>query len=289
MELINMKFDTAKIITVVNGCMGVLILVALGFFIRNILMVVHKKDIKPASPTAVEARNIEKKTIQHYDSIFQINPFGVPAGSLKSNSSVAGQAGLSDMKLIGTISGNGHHGYAIFIGGDGKQSLFQTGESVFGAGELKSVERYFVYIENNGKLTKIPMVDIVAPGELESLKGSGGASGPIRSMGKGEYIMDQKAVQYAMDNPTQIMTDAKLIPNMVRGKQEGFTLREVRKNGLYDSLGMQNGDVLLRVNNFNISSPESALQAFTALKGMDKVQLDIMRNNNRMTMNYQIR
>ena len=101
--------------------------------------------------------------------------------------------------------------------------------------------------------------------------------------------MDQKAVQYAIDNPTQIMTDAKLIPNMVKGKQEGFTLREVRKNGLYDSLGMQNGDVLLRVNNFNISSPESALQAFTALKGMDKVQLDIVRNNNRMTMNYQIK
>ena len=284
-----MKFDTAKILTVVNGFIGVLLIVALGFFVRNILMVVQKKDIKPVLPLAVEARNIEKKTIQHYDSILQINPFGVPAGSLKGNASLADQTALSDMKLIGTISGNSQYGYAIFIGRDGKQSLFHTGESVLGAGELKSVEKYCVYIENKGKLTKIPMADIVAPGELESLTGSGGASGPIRSLGKGEYIMDQKAVQYAIDNPTQIMTDAKLIPNMVQGKQEGFTLREVRKNGLYDSLGMQNGDVLLRVNNFNISSPETALQAFTALKGMDKVQLDIVRNNNRMTMNYQIK
>jgi general secretion pathway protein C len=66
-------------------------------------------------------------------------------------------------------------------------------------------------------------------------------------------------------------------------------LREVRRNGLYDSLGMQNGDVLLRINSFNISNPENALQAFTALRGMDKVQLDIIRNNNRMTLNYQIR
>jgi general secretion pathway protein C len=76
---------------------------------------------------------------------------------------------------------------------------------------------------------------------------------------------------------------------MVKDKQEGFILREVRKNGIYDSLGMQNGDVLLRVNNFNISSAESALQAFTALRGMDKVQIDLLRDNNRMSMNYQIR
>jgi general secretion pathway protein C len=102
-------------------------------------------------------------------------------------------------------------------------------------------------------------------------------------------MIDQKAVQIALDNPTQIMMDAKMIPHMIQGKQEGFILREVRKNGLYDSLGMQNGDVLLRINSFNISNPENALQAFTALRGMDKVQLDIIRNNNRMTLNYQIR
>ena len=167
--------------------------------------------------------------------------------------------------------------------------MFKTGETVFGVGELKTVEKYRALIENSGKLIKIPMVDVMAPGEMEALKGGGASLGSVRSLGKGEYIIDQRAVQFAVDNPTQIMTDAKMIPNMIRDKQEGFILREVRKNGIYDSLGMQNGDILLRINNFNISNPENTLQAFTALKGMDRMQLDIIRDGNRMTMNYQIR
>ena len=84
---------------------------------------------------------------------------------------------------------------------------------------------------------------------------------------------NQKAVQFAVDNSNQIMKDAKLIPDMIKDKQEGFILRQVRKNGIYDSMGMQNGDIILSLNNFSISNPENALQFFTASKGMDKVQL----------------
>lgn len=284
-----MKFHYAKIITAVNVAIGLLLLISIGFLVRDILMVVQKKDMMSASASPVEYRKGEKNRMQHYDAIFQHNPFGIPAGSLNNISVAINQSALSDMKLIGTISGSAHYNYAIFIGKDGKQSMFKTGESVLGAGELKSVGKYHAFIENNGKLTKITMVDIIAPGELEALRGAGGPSGQIRSLGKGDYMIDQKALLFAVNNPTQIMMDAKLIPNMVKDKQEGFILREVKKDGIYDRLGMQNGDVLLRINSFNISSAESALQAFTALKGMDKVQIDVMRDNNRMSMNYQIR
>jgi len=102
-------------------------------------------------------------------------------------------------------------------------------------------------------------------------------------------IHKRNALQSAMANPTQIMMDARLFPNLVKDRQEGFILREIRKDGFYDHLGLQNGDVLLQVNGSSISSPENALQAFMALKGMDRVKLDIIRNSNRLTLNYQIR
>lgn len=289
MEVINIKYHYLKIVTVVNITLGLLLLASLVFFTRSVITAVQKKDMKPLSTAQVESKKHENKSIQEYEAIFQNNPFGIPAGSLKHNSPGMGQTALSGIKLVGTISGSAKHGYAVFVGRDGKQSMFKTGESVFGAGELKTVEKYRVFIENSGKLIKIHMVDIMAPGEMEALKGTGAPSGSVRSLGKGEYMIDQRAVKFAVDNPTQIMTDAKLIPNMIRDKQEGFILREVRKNGIYDSLGMQNGDILLRINNFNISNPENTLQAVTALKGMDRVQLDIIRDGSRMTMNYQIR
>jgi general secretion pathway protein C len=86
-----------------------------------------------------------------------------------------------------------------------------------------------------------------------------------------------------------MMTDARLRPNLVNGKEEGFVLSEVRPGGIYHSLGLQDGDVLLRINEYDVSNPEKALQAFTALKGMERVQIDLIRAGSKMTMTYQIK
>jgi general secretion pathway protein C len=284
-----MRIDNPKLISALNITIGFLLLLSLGFFARNVLSAVQKKGIKAVSSISVEDKKQERKSLQEYEAILQSNPFSIPVGSLKQAASGTEQKELSDIKLVGTISGNADYGYAIFVAKDGKQSMFKVGESVFEAGKLKTVEKYGASIESNGKLIKITMVDVIAPGEMDDMKGRRVLAGPVQLVKKGEYMIDQKAVQIALDNPTQIMMDAKMIPHMIQGKQEGFMLREVRRNGLYDSLGMQNGDVLLRINSFNISNPENALQAFTALRGMDKVQLDIIRNNHRVTLNYQIR
>jgi general secretion pathway protein C len=85
------------------------------------------------------------------------------------------------------------------------------------------------------------------------------------------------------------MTDARFIPHIVDGRQQGFTLKEVKPGGIYQSLGLQNEDVLLRINEYDISTPDKALQAFIALRGLDRADLDIVRNGSKMTMTYQIR
>ena len=289
MEVINIKHHYLKIVTVVNITIGLLLLASLVFFARNIITLVQKKDMKPLSTAQIESRKHENKSIQEYEALLQNNPFGVSAGSVKQGHFQGDQAAFSDIKLVGTISGSDKNGYAVFIGGDGKQSMFKIGETVFGLGELERVEKNSVFIHKNGKLIKIGMPVQLTLSDMQASKGTTGIAGPVQSVGKGEYIIDQKAVLVALDNPAQIMTDAKLIPNMVKGKLDGFILQEIRKASLYDKLGMKNGDILLRINDSNISNPENALQTFMALKGMDKVQLDIIRNGNRVTLNYQIR
>lgn len=289
MEVISIKQHYLKIVRVANVTLGLLLLASLIFFARNIINVVQKKDMKSVSAASIESGKHDNKDIKEYESLLQTNPFGVPAGSLKHGPSQGDQSALPDIKLVGTISGSDKYGYAVFIGSEGKQSMFRTGENVFGAGELKKVEKNSVFIHKDGKLIKINMTDLLTLSDMQASKDTSGIVAPVKSVGKGEYIIDQKAAMVTLDNPGQIMTDAKLIPNMVKGKPDGFILQEIRKDGVYDNLGMKNGDILLRVNGSNISNPENALQSFTALKGMDKVQLDIIRDGNRMTLNYQIR
>jgi general secretion pathway protein C len=54
-------------------------------------------------------------------------------------------------------------------------------------------------------------------------------------------------------------------------------------------LGIKNGDVLLKMNDFPIDSPEKAIQSFVSLKGQNKIRLDLIRDGQPTTVNYDIR
>lgn len=281
----------SRLLAILNATMGALLLIAILFFLRDIITSVDKKGVKPAYPPHVETQRQERRSFQAYDIILRNNPFGFPAGELKSLASAVDKTDPpSDLKLIGTIFGSPAYSYAIFAAKDGKQEMFKRGESVFGTGVLAKVERDKVFIRQNNQLTEISMADVFMINEPARPPPDGpGSPQFIKTIGKGVYVIDQKALQQVLDNPNQIMTEALLSPHIVGNKQEGFVLKQIKKNGLYDGLGLKNGDVLLRINNYNIANPVNTLQAFTALRGMDRIQLDIIRDGAKTTMTYQIR
>lgn len=278
-----------KLLVVVNVLIALSLLIVTLIFTRDLLSLSFRKAGKAAPPAPAAAQKA-KKGLQEYAGILRNNPFGFTGGQLKELS-VAKEGGVShsDLTLIGTIAGSPAHSYAIFTDKSGRQDVFKVGESVFGAGKLKRVEKDRAVITETGREVKIPLAEMLTIKEINPHEGGATGSDFARSAGRGTFIVDQKKVLNALENPNQLMTDARLQPNIANGKQEGFILREVRSGGIYQSLGLQNGDVLLRINDYNISNPENALQAFTALRGMDRVQVDLLRNGSRMTMTYQIR
>ncbi len=54
-------------------------------------------------------------------------------------------------------------------------------------------------------------------------------------------------------------------------------------------VGIRNGDVLLRINDFPIESPEKAIQAFVSLMGQSRIKLDMVREGQPASFNYDIR
>ncbi|HXX53382.1 MAG TPA: type II secretion system protein N [Thermodesulfovibrionales bacterium] len=273
----------------INLFLSLVLLFFLLLFARDILSGFSQKREKASVPPRVRLQP-PKRGLQEYAGILKSNPFGFAGGQLKELSvAKEGSVAQSDITLIGTISGSARNSYGIFMDKSGKQELVKVGEPVFGLGKLKRVESERAYVSEQGREVKIPMAEILTIKEVNPSPGGGTASDIARSVGKGMFLVDQKKILHALENPNELMTDARLQPNLVNGKQEGYILREVRNGGIYQSLGLQNGDALLRINEYNISNPENALQAFTALRGMDRVQVDIVRDGAKMTLTYQIR
>jgi type II secretion system protein C len=277
-----------KIILLINTVVGLLLVMEILFFFRDGISIFFSSQIKDLGVKKT-SRGIVSRSLLDYAPILRNNPFGFPGGELRPLSASSNPSSLSqgDISLVGTVAGRKDLSYAIFADRTGQQDVFRVGENVFDLGKIVKVEKDRVFLKGNKGIIKIPLLDITIVKEVKADGAPAGGFG--KKTGESTYQIDQRKVQQAIDKPTQIMTDARFVPNFVGGRQQGFILREVKPGGIYQSLGLQSGDVLLRINDFTISNPETALQAFTALRGADRVQLDIIRNNSNMTMTYLIR
>ncbi|MEE9524705.1 MAG: type II secretion system protein N [Thermodesulfovibrionales bacterium] len=250
--------------------------------------------------TNVQEKDVRSKSIVRFDDyavILKNNPFGFDAGQLSALSShVAIKNNVPvnvNYKLIGTIATGGDDSFAIFLQSDGKQVIYRVKESIPGLGVLDEVERDKIFIRGSDGLKELDLIEIKGNGKSGVKADTGsrkaGKRKFVRKKGDGSYILNAKMVEESISNPQRLMTDARLFPRYKDGKQDGFVLKEVRKGGIYDSLGLKDGDILLRVNEYDITNPESALQAFTALSGVEKLRLDIIRNNVTISKTYHIR
>jgi general secretion pathway protein C len=274
-------------VLLINIAAGLLLLAAVLFLVRDaISLSVSRKGAARVTESAVPPL---RHPLHDYAVLMKNNPFGFAAGELTPLSSSSGPSiSQTDLSLIGTIAGSRDRSYAIFSDKTGRQDIFKVGDDVFGLGTLKRVEKDNAVIHSNGKDMEIPFTDIAVVKDIGP-----GVPSPMPQLGQRtgstSFVIDQQQIQQALARPDRLMTDARFIPNIVDGRQQGFTVREIKPGGIYQNLGLQNGDVLLRINDYTMSSPDTALQAITALKGIDRAQLDVIRHGARLTMTYQIR
>ena len=197
---------------------------------------------------------------------------------------------VSDLTLLGTAVGSFRETFALVAKGSShEERVFRLGDTVFSAGPLVAVKKDVAEILVGGKRIKILTPSAVAEAAAQSAPAPPPAGGLAASAGAGNYVVDQRALNAALDNIGQAMTDARLLPSVKDGKVEGFRASEVKPQGIFGTIGIKNGDVLLRMNDFPIDSPEKAIQSFASLKGQSRIKLDLIRDGQPTTFNYDIR
>jgi general secretion pathway protein C len=198
---------------------------------------------------------------------------------------------VGDLTLLGTVVGSYRETFALVLKGSShEERVFRLGDTVFSAGPLVSVKKDVAEILVGGKRVKILTPNAVAEAAASQVATAQPAAGGLASpAGAGNYVIDQRALNAALDNIGQAMTDARLLPSVKDGKVEGFKASEVKPQGIFGTIGIKNGDVLLRMNDFPIDSPEKAIQSFASLKGQSRIKLDLIRDGQPTTFNYDIR
>lgn len=204
------------------------------------------------------------------------------------------------LKLVGAAAGDPHQRYAIIedLNSRGAQTVYQIGDSIQGAlvvdispncvvldkggGQYESL--CFEHETNGAKLRqRSPRQARLKPPAQDV-----GDGGIVRIDGatwrvSRELILDQ------FSNLGALADQARVVPYLLQGQTQGFRLTRLKSGSLLQQIGVQNGDVLQKVNGLNITSPNEALQAFQQLQNESTVRLEILRRNRATTLTYEIR
>jgi general secretion pathway protein C len=293
-------FYMEKWIMPVNAGLALLIILAMAMITSDVISRRLAKTFASSasprgavSPTPVQSKNSDLFT---FSPILEQALFGpatkgkLTAISLATQQQSAPSADLGDLILLGSAVGSFRETFALIQKSSSKEErVFRLGDRVFDAGELVAVRKEFAEIIAGGKRVKILSPSYPAAGPSAQPGPSVQPGGLATQVSSGSYVIDQRALNGALDNIGQAMTDARLLPSMKDGKVEGFRASEVRSSGLFAMIGIKNGDVLLRINDFPIDSPEKAIQSLSSLKGQNRIKLDLVRDGQPSTFNYDIR
>jgi general secretion pathway protein C len=288
-----------RTVTIINILLGIACVTLLAAITADRLSHRIDSSLFPQSSRTPSTAPAAVKTadLSYYAPILTSGLFGKAAqGQLSpivnspSSSQAAPATAPSELLLLGTATGSFRETFALVRHTTKlEERVFRLGDMVFDAGRLVQVNREQAYISVGGKKVELltPMTPPAAGAQGQQPAGHTPAG--VASTGTGSYVIDQRALNAALDNIGQAMTDARLLPSQKDGRVEGFRATEIKPNGVFAMIGIKNGDVLLRLNDFPIDSPDKALQSFIALKGQNRLKLDMIRDGRPVTFNYDIR
>ena len=110
----------------------------------------------------------------------------------------------------------------------------------------------------------------------------------IREVVPGVYAVARQAVDAALEDQTTLMRSTRIIPVERRGRVVGVQVFGVRPGDLLARLGVESGDVIMRLNEFDIATPDCCLRAYTRLRQSDSIDVLIERRGRRVTLRYEI-
>lgn len=266
---------------------------------------------KGASTAAASARSTNP------EPIINRNPFDHVTGSLKppppEEAATTGPLDASDpwnapkcegvKVLIIAASADPDWSFATFSEG-GKSIMRRRGGEVSGK-PVHFVGWDRVWLQNGAALCQAglfeiketpktasaappPAVDAGPPGKGAKALDPDLAKG-IQKISATEFNIDRGVVDKILENQSELMRQARIVPEQENGKTVGIRMFGIRPDTLLGTLGMENGDRLQTINGFDMASPEKALEAYARLRTADKLTISLNRRGQNMNIDYTIK
>ena len=195
----------------------------------------------------------------------------------------------SKLKLLGVVIGD-HEGVSAIVEelSSKRQLFFRLHDQIPNVGEISEIRRDGMVVRQGdqqellelaaSQIEKPPSAPVTAGAAVAPVPGS-----PVRT------VLDRRDVEQAMGDLPKLLSQARAVPYLVNGAMNGFRLDFIAPSSFYEKIGLKYGDVLQQVNGVDIRDPGTMLTLFQQLRNEKTVKLDVLRNNQRTAMMFDIR
>jgi hypothetical protein len=149
-------------------------------------------------------------------------------------------------------------------------------------------EQRFEYIQLGEEPKKGPVVSRAPPKQKSQEKSTDDLEQHIKKTGENKFEVEQAGIDKALGDLSKLATQARIVPAFEGGEAVGFKLFSIRPGSLYSKIGIQNGDVISRINGYELNSPDKALEVYQKLKDAKDISVDLKRRGKPVSLNYNV-
>lgn len=194
----------------------------------------------------------------------------------------------SKVKLLGVVMGD-RGGVSAIIEelGSKRQLFFRLHDQIPDIGEIAEIQRNGILVRQGNQQEFLPLsTGLEGPPAAQVV-----STGPPAVVAGGQIkkVLDRREVEQALNDLPKLLSQARAAPVLTNGAISGFRLDYIAPTSFYEKIGLRYGDVLKQVNGVEIKDPGTMLSLFQQLRNEKSVKLDILRNNQRTTMMFDIR
>ncbi|MFY1825509.1 type II secretion system protein GspC [Myxococcus fulvus] len=189
-------------------------------------------------------------------------------------------------RLVGTLtSREAHWSLASVEDLDSRRVRSLRVGDVLQDSEVVAIERERVIVTVQGRRE---VIDRGGPSGSVAPMPRPTADADIRRVGEHRYEVPGRYLDLERWTGGSTLSDARMVPAFKDGKAQGFKVLSVRKGSLYEKLGLQNGDVLQRINGMPLDSLEKAMETYMLLKNQRHLEIEIERGGRTLRLAYDV-
>ena len=189
------------------------------------------------------------------------------------------------LKLWGTVTGEGGKAYAVIEDpAKREQNLYRIGDTIQNAA-VKIILREKVVLHVSGKDEILSMEEVKSTGTSRPAAARRRAARPSPTQ---KIVLKQSQLIGALQDPGALMKQARVRPHFKDGKPDGLLVTGIKPASIFRKMGLRNGDILVGVDEADISSIDDAMKFYQGLGASSEVKLQIKRRGRMRTLEYAI-